>query len=326
MNELRLLEMIVPVLAPVLVGWLAVRFRLLAVGDAKPLTSAYLYIFLPALIVGHLAKQNLAALFDVRFILATLVLMLGIYGFVLLLHRFVLRRSLGDSAMAAFACGKFNAVVVGLPLLLIAIGKQAIVAVIINLVIGYFTILPLTLFLLEVAKRDESESPVGLVTILGRAMRHTILDPLILATLAGLAIAALKVGLPGWLDETLLTLGGAAIPVPLVAVGMAICGVSFHDNIGEVLWVSMVRVVASPILAIVIARAFGLSPVYSIALVISFSLPTAKMAFAIAESYGVYARAMAAIVTITTLSLVVIYPVFLWICERLWPGVVGKVA
>jgi len=326
MDELRIFELVLPVLAPVLVGWLAVRLRLLAAGDAKALTSAYLYIFLPALIVGHLAKQNLAALFDARFILATLALMLGIYGFILLLHRFALRRPLADSVMAAFACAKFNAVVVGLPLLLIAIGKQAIVAVVLNLVIGYFTILPLTLFLLEIAKGNETGSTVGLTTILVRALRHTILDPLILATLAGLALAALKVTLPGWLDQTLVTLGSAAIPVPLVAVGMAMSAVSFHDNLGEVLWVSMVRVVASPLLAIVIARAFGLSPVYSIALVISFSLPTAKMAFAIAESHGVYERAMAAIVAITTLSLVVVYPVFLWICERLWPGVVGKLA
>ena len=58
------------------------------------------------------------------------------------------------------------------------------------------------------------------------------------------------------------------------------------------LWVSVVRVVASPILAILIAMASGLSPFYSIALVISFSLPTAKMAFALAESRGVYVRQM----------------------------------
>ena len=324
MSELRLFELVVPVLAPVLVGWLVVRFRLLAADDAKALTSAFLYIFLPALIVGHLAKQNLAALFDVRFILATATLMLGIYGFILLLHRLVLRRSLASSVLAAFACAKFNAVVVGLPLLLIAIGKQAIVAVIINMLIGYFTILPLTLFLLEIAKGQESGHFAKPTTILGRAMRHTILDPLILATLAGLLIAALRVGLPGWLDQTLFTLGSAAIPVPLVAVGMTISGASFQEDIGEVLWVSTVRVLASPILAIFIARAFGLSPVYSIALVISFSLPTAKMAFALAESHGVYVRTMAAIVTITTISLVVIYPVFLWICERLWPGVIQK--
>ena len=324
MSELQIVEMVLPVLAPVFVGWLAVRLRLLAVGDARALTSAYLYIFLPALIIGHLAKQNLAALFDVPFILATVALILGIYGFILLLHRFVLRRPLGDSVMAAFACAKFNAVVVGLPLLLIAIGKQAIVAVLINLVIGYFTILPLTLFLLEVAKAGESEEGIKVAAVVGRAMRHTMLDPLILATLLGIAISALHLSLPGWLDDTLFALSGAAIPVPLVAVGMTISGAAFRAGIGEVLWVSGVRVIASPLLAIVVARAFGLSPVYSIALVISFSLPTAKMAFAIAESHGVYERAMAAIVTITTLSMLVMYPVFLWICERLWPGVVGK--
>jgi hypothetical protein len=35
---------------------------------------------------------------------------------------------------------------------------------------------------------------------------------------------------------------------------------------------------------------------------------------------------MAAIVTITTVSMLVMYPLFLWICERVWPGVVGKTA
>jgi predicted permease len=58
--------------------------------------------------------------------------------------------------------------------------------------------------------------------------------------------------------------------------------------------------------------------------VISFCLPTAKMAFALAESHGVYVRTMASIVTITTISLVVVYPTFLWLCEKLWPGVIQK--
>ncbi len=324
MNEFRLFEMVLPVIAPVLVGWLAVRLRLLAASDAKSLSSAFLYIFLPALIVGHLAKQKLAALFDLRFILATGVLILGTYGFILLLHRLVLRRSLASSTLAAFASAKFNAVAIGLPLLLIAIGKQAIDAVIINMLIGYLTILPLTLVLLEFAKAEELGQPVKLGTGLSRALRHTILDPLILSTLAGLAIAATGIGLPVWLDKTLFTLGSAAVPVPLVAVGMTISAASFQENLGEVLWISAVRLLASPIIAIFVAKMFGLSPVYSIALVVSFSLPTAKMAFALAESHGVYVRTMAGIVTITTISLVVIYPVFLWICERIWPGVIQK--
>ncbi len=324
MSEFELFASVLPVIAPILVGWLAVRTKLLDGRDAKALTSAYLYIFLPALIVGHLVTQNLAALFNVPFILATVSLMVGIYGLIFLIERFFLRRPLGASALAAFAGSKFNAVVVGLPLLLIAIGRHAIAAVIINLVLGYFTILPLTLFLLEVARAEQAGHAVRFTTVAGRALRHVAVDPLILATLSGLLLAAIRVRLPGWLAETLSTLGSAAIPVPLVAVGMTICGFALNEDADEVLWISIARVVVSPILAIAIARLFALSPLYSIALVISFSLPTAKMAFAVAENHGVYVRPMAAIVTITTISLPIVYPVFIWICEQLWPGVIHR--
>jgi malonate transporter len=326
MSEFEIFQLVLPVLVPILVGWLAVRAKVLNAGDAKALTSAYLYIFLPALIVEHLAGQNLSALFDVKFILATLGLMLGIYATVLIIYKLLLRRTLASSALAAFACSKFNAVVVGLPLLLIAIGRQAIIATAINLIIGYFTILPLTLFLLEFAKTEETGHITKISTVVRRALQHTMFDPLILATITGLLSAAMKVALPRWLTQSLITLGGAAVPVPLVAVGMTISGVSFRDDIGEVSWISLIRMVAAPLLAIEVARWFALTPLYSVALVISFGLPTAKMAFALAESYGVFTRPMAAIVTITTLLMALLYPIFIWICEYLWPGVIQRIS
>jgi malonate transporter and related proteins len=324
MSEFEIFTMVLPVLVPVLIGWLAVRVKLLGSQDAKALTSAFLYIFLPALIVGHLATQNLRELFDVRFILATATLMSLIYAVTFCVNRFVLRRSIATSTLAAFACSKFNAMVVGLPLLLVAIGHRAIIAVIINLLIGYFTILPVTLFLLEIGKAQQAGQGTGYPAVIANALRHVALDPLVIATVAGLLIAALRVGLPRWLTDSLSIIGGAAIPVPLVAVGMTIGASTINESMREAVWVTLVRVVASPILAVGFARLFGLSPLYSIALVISFSLPTAKMAFALAEQHGIYEAQMAAIVTMTTVSLVVVFPIFIWVCEHLWPGVIQK--
>ena len=317
--------MVLPVLVPVLVGWLVVRGKLLGSQDAKALTSAFLYIFLPALIIGHLATQNLTELFDVRFILATATRMLAIYGVILCVNRMLLRRSWATSALSAFACSKFNAMVVGLPLLLVAIGHRAIIAVVINLLIGYFTILPVTLFLLEIGKSQQAGHDTRYGAVIGNALRHVALDPLVLATVVGLLIAALRIGLPAWLSDSLSIIGAAAIPVPLVAVGMTIgASTAINQSVREAVWVTLVRVVASPILAIEFARLFGLSPVYSIALVISFSLPTAKMAYALAEKHGEYEGQMATIVTMTTISLVVVFPIFMWVCEHLWPGVIQK--
>lgn len=318
--------MVLPVLIPVLVGWLCARVRLMGAQDAKALTASFLYIFLPALIVDHLSTQNLQTLFDVRFILATVALMCGIYGAAFVVNRFVMRRPLGTAALSAFACSKFNAMVVGLPLLLVAIGHRAIIAVVINLIVGYFTILPVTLFLLELATQRPTGQGAGYRAVVLSALRHVALEPLVIATVVGLLLAAMHLALPGWLRATLSVLGDAAIPVPLVAVGMTIGASALNDSVREATWITLIRVVASPLLAILFARIFGLSPLYSIALVISFSLPTAKMAFALAEKHGVYEEQMAAIVTMSTLSLVIVFPLFLWLCEHLWPGVIHKIS
>lgn len=324
MSEFDLFTLVLPVLAPVLAGWLAVRAKVMESHDARALTSAFLHIFLPALIVGHLATEKLAALFNVPFILATVSLMLGIYLAMLAIHRLLLRRTPAESALAAFAAAKFNAVVVGIPLLLIAIGQKAIVAAVINMVIGYFTILPLTLFLLEMAKAGKEGQAARYSLVIAKALRHVVCDPLVVSTLVGLVLAALQVNLPKWVSQSLTVIGSAGIAVPLVAVGMTIGGSKLKHSEGEVAWVSAVRLVVSPLLAIVAARVFALPPVYAIALVISFSLPTAKMAFAMAEEHGEYESQMAAIVTVTTIAMVVAFPGFLWVCEHLWPGVIAR--
>jgi len=319
-NELRMVETILPVLIPVLVGLAVVRAGLLQQQDAKALSSSFLYIFLPALIIGHLATQDLRSLFDVRFIAATAALICIIYLGAFLFNRIFLKRSLTIAALSAFACSKFNAVVVGLPLLVVAIGHPAIIAAVINMILGYVTIFPVTLVLLEIAKERAKGGDAGYGSVILTALRHVAVDPLVIATAVGLLLAAAHIHLPGWGTESLSVLGSAAIPVPLVAVGMTMSSFRLNDSMREAMWVTLVRVIASPILAILFAKLFGLSPVYAIALVISFSLPTAKMAFALAERHGVYEEQMGAIVTLSTVSLVVSFPLFLWICSHLWPG------
>ncbi len=60
MSDFKVIALILPVMAPVLVGWLAVRLKVLKASDSNALSSAYLNIFLPALIVFHLSTQKLA--------------------------------------------------------------------------------------------------------------------------------------------------------------------------------------------------------------------------------------------------------------------------
>ena len=104
---------------------------------------------------------------------------------------------------------------------------------------------------------------------------------------------------------------------------MSLSAVGLWAKAFEIGCMSAVRVMVSPALAIVVAIAFKLPPVFTIALVSSFSLPAAKMVLPLARKQGVYVEQTAGIITMTTLSLLVVWPVVIWICEQLWPGVVA---
>jgi predicted permease len=118
-------------------------------------------------------------------------------------------------------------------------------------------------------------------------------------------------------------LGEGAIPAALLAVGMSLNTLSFRENAAEIAWISSVRVILSPVLALFCAKLFGLPPVFAIALVVSFSLPTAKMVLPLADENGIYVQPAAGIIALTTVSLAIVWPLVLWVCEYLWPGVIG---
>ncbi|MDD2902609.1 MAG: AEC family transporter [Syntrophales bacterium] len=325
MSELDIIALEVPILLTVAVGWLIVRIRLLRASSADVLNTLFLHVFAPALIVSLLAKQQLASLLDIPFILATLLLMLGLYGGLFLAHAVLLKRTLAVSAFAAFAGTKFNTVVVGLPVLVANLGHHAIVPTIINLVAAYFTILPLTLILSGIPPSGSARGTAVWGVVLA-AVKKAITHPFVVATVLGLFLAGTGAALPVWLDKTLLTVGSAAIPSALLAVGMALSAPSIRENLAEIAGVSAVRVILSPALAILVAKLFRLSPVFAIALVVSFSLPTAKMVLPLAEEHRTYVKESAGIIAVTTASLVAVVPVVIWVCERLWPGFVGAVA
>ena len=322
MNELQIMGLVVSIIAPVVVGWVIVRLGWMEASADQVLTWLFLHVCTPPLIVVLLAQQDLATLIDLRFILATLVMLFLIYVGLLLVHTRLLKRRLGVAAMAAFAGTKFNTVIVGLPVLLAIIGHHAIVPTIINLFAGYFTILPITL-ICTYATRVGDGGTIPMAAVFLRALKKAITHPLVVATLIGLLLSSLELQLSPWLEKTLLTFGDAAIPLALIAIGMSLNAAGVRTNAIEIFWMSAVRVILSPLLAIIIAMVFDLQPVFSIALVISFSLPTAKMVFPLAKEEGFYVEQSAGIISMTTVSLLLVWPIVIWICEQLWPGVIA---
>ncbi|MGA7979926.1 MAG: AEC family transporter, partial [Chromatiaceae bacterium] len=282
---LDVLLLILPILLPILAGAAVVRAGVLPRSGAHVLSLFFLYLAVPSLLIHQLAGQDLKELYDPTYIVAFLLLSLALYGGLYLVERVLLKRGVQVSALAAFAGSKFNAVILALPILQGALGKAASGPFIINVILGYFTTLPLTVALVG---RAAGNGGGGGVKAALAAITDVLRDPLVVGALIGLSLAATGVRLPVWLDQTLRSLGAAAVPTALVASGMAISLAEVTQHFGEVLWISVVRVLISPALAIAVAMALGLSPTLSIALVLSFGIATAQLIVPLSEEAGVY--------------------------------------
>lgn len=313
---LEVIFLILPIILPILAGAAVVKIGILSRADSHALSLFFLYLAVPSLLVHQLAKQNLAELYDWRYIAGFLLLSLVLYAGVFVVQRALLKRALRFSALSAFAASKFNAVILALPVLQGTLGEAASGPFIINVILGYFTLLPLTVALLGT---DTTKAGGGFKAALA-AFAGVFKDPLVIAAIIGLVLAVSGLRLPGWLDQTLQSLGAAAVPTALVAAGMAISLADVKQHLGEVLSITLVRVIVSPALAMVLAWALGMSPMLSIALVLSFSVATAQLIVPMADKAQTYRAEAAAIVGATTVAMIVTLPILIWICAQIWPG------
>jgi len=179
-----------------------------------------------------------------------------------------------------------------------------------------------TFFLLNFSS-EEQQTHQSIQLLLLKTLRDSITNPIIVATIIGLGLSAGTVQVPLWLHNTFQTLGGATTPAAMIAVGMTLNVSNLKKQFTEITWMSGVRVILSPALAIILAMGLNLSPVFAIALVISFGLPTSQLVLPTAEQYEVYEECSAGITTLTTLAFMVTWPIMVWLSNVLWPGVIN---
>ncbi|WP_110685735.1 AEC family transporter [Salinicola aestuarinus] len=146
---------------------------------------------------------------------------------------------------------------------------------------------------------------------LGRSALALARNPLILACLLGVALNVTGLGLPGWSAGAIGLLGGAALPLGLIAVGVALRPQALL-RAGRAFWVSSaLKLLATPLIAAGLASLVGLEGVNRDVALLFAALPTATSAYILARQLGGDASLMAAIITGQTLLAGLTLPLWL---------------
>lgn len=126
-------------------------------------------------------------------------------------------------------------------------------------------------------------------------------NPLIIATVTGLAANLLGFKIPFWLEPTITRIGAASLALGLMAAG---AGLQFaHLAQSRTLSASLlvIKHLLLPLLAWALSQLFGLSPLQTAMLLAFSALPTSSSAYVLAARMGYNGAYVAGLVTLSTM-------------------------
>ncbi|HMQ71658.1 MAG TPA: AEC family transporter [Rubrivivax sp.] len=132
-------------------------------------------------------------------------------------------------------------------------------------------------------------------------LRELARNPLIIATVSGLAFNALGLRLPELAATTLSRIGAAALPLGLMAVGAGLRLGALREAPALAAALLAIRHAALPLAAVAWVALTDLPPDQQLVLVAFAALPTASSAYVLAVRMGGHGPFVAGLVTVSTL-------------------------
>lgn len=132
--------------------------------------------------------------------------------------------------------------------------------------------------------------------------RTLLRNPLILATAVGLAANFAGFRFPDWIEPTVNRVGGASIPLGLMAAGAGMQLGHLAQQKALAGSLLAIRHLLTPLVAMGLVFAFGLHGAQATVLLLFSALPTASSCFVLASRMGYNGAFVAGLVTISTLA------------------------
>ncbi len=301
-------DVVLPVFAIMLAGYLAGRFRLLGSPSSEALNRFVFFIALPALFFIAMARVEIGEAFHGPFLLAFGGGLFACFGLAVLVAVFVFPNRLGALGLHGLSAVFSNTGYLGIPLILTAFGEAGKLPAIVATIVTGAVDMPIGLAIIEI---DLSRG-AGALRQFGNVALGVVKSPLVLSALGGLAVSALGWRVPSALATFCDILGAAASPCALFAIGLFMVGRSFTAGLGEVSWLVGVKLLLQPAITWWLAYVvLDMEPIWAASAVTLAALPTGALVFVLAQKYDIYVqRSTAAIMVSTVISVVTLSVLF----------------
>ena len=291
-------------------GFWAGRTRFFSAEATAYLTKFVFYFALSAMLFRFSANLSLAEVWDTRLVVAYLWGTTFVYG-VATLVGFLRGLDVPTTAIEAQCAAIGNTGFLGVPMLTLLLGAEAIGPILLALAIDLIVFSSLIVILITGARGGQA--PVQALRAIGLGLLR---NPMIVAITLGFVWSGLRIPIPDPMNDFLSILGGAATPGALFAIGASLA-LTQPERLQTAGWLSFCKLVLHPLfVAFAALFLFGVDP-YKAGVIIAVSaLPVAGNVYMLAQHYGVAPiRVSTAILVSTAFSILTVSLVVGWVTQ-----------
>lgn len=295
-----IVNVVLPVFAIILTGYISGRRGLLGEASSAALNGFVFYIALPVLLFKAMAQVDVPTVLNGPYIAAYVGGQLIAFTIGMVAAAKLFKTSVAEAATHGTAGIYGNVGYLGIPLVATAFGEQALPPVIIATIINAaFNISVLTVFI-------ETEQHRGSGSDVIRDVANALIkNPILLAPVLGLVWAISGIPLPAPVETYGSILGAAAGPCALFSLGLFLVGKPLSEGRAEVASMTIIKLLIHPLVTWILG--FWLlrdQPQWFAICVLMAALPTGANLFILTQKYNVYvARSSTAILVSTVLSI-----------------------
>ncbi len=275
---------LVPVVLLIVVGLVAGRLQLIRQEAVRDLSNLVFLVLTQALLFRTMSTVHIEQL-NFRPVWLYFAVAAGLFTVLL-----VVQGTNSRSAVLALSGTFSNTVMIGIPLIGLAYGKDALVLLFTLISLHALVLLTMATVVLELLQARE-QVQAGLaperhrLATIGLAIRNAVVHPVPMPIIAGLLFAQTGWTLPEVVDRPLLLLGNAFGPVALVLVGVTLSQAHVGREFKGALALAGVKTLLHPLLMALAGWAGGLRGPSLVVLVVAASLPIGANVFLFSQRY-----------------------------------------
>ncbi|MDB2700406.1 AEC family transporter [Alphaproteobacteria bacterium] len=269
------------------------------------------YIALPPLLIisimANPLKGHINFDYIVRFETATLIIFLSTY----IVAKFIFKLNGSENSVFALNSTFSNYGYIGIPLVILLFGQEAVLPA--SLILVFDISFVLALVAIFSTNFNSSSAFLNLIKVLKSILKN----PVIISCVVGLLLSYSDFNLGKIPEETLNILSGAAVPTALFAIGIIIVSKKVEKAYSELIFISVVKLIIHPLLVILLflfwsSDTLKMLDIMWMQVAIIFScLPVAANVFPVSQYYKSYVSKTSSAIIVTTIISIITIPTIL---------------